>query len=262
MENKYYLYRHIRLDTNEVFYVGTGTKKNKKFFRTITSEYQRAYCYKAHSRNSFWNKIFNKTQIKTEIIWETDSNEEIEAKEIEFIKLYGRRNLGLGTLVNLTDGGRSTKGVKVSEHTKKKQRDNSYLKRLKGSPDHPARSVEVYVYNKEGLFVEKIGGIENICKKYKIPQSGLWQQDTGLVTNNKGWRMYRKYQGLTIEPLLFTGYQLNEKYILQLDDNKNIINKFRGAKEAAKTVGCVPTSIYCAIYRKGKAKKFYWEYLC
>ena len=28
---KYYLYRHIRLDKNEPFYIGIGTKNNAKF---------------------------------------------------------------------------------------------------------------------------------------------------------------------------------------------------------------------------------------
>lgn len=28
---KYYIYRHIRLDTNEPFYIGKGTKANKNF---------------------------------------------------------------------------------------------------------------------------------------------------------------------------------------------------------------------------------------
>jgi len=28
MENKYYLYRHIRLDSNKPFYIGVGTKKS------------------------------------------------------------------------------------------------------------------------------------------------------------------------------------------------------------------------------------------
>ena len=40
---KYYLYRHIRLDKNEPFYIGIGTKVNKKSFLKVTSEYVRAY---------------------------------------------------------------------------------------------------------------------------------------------------------------------------------------------------------------------------
>ena len=39
--NKYYMYRHIRLDKNEVFYVGIGkVKKTAKYKQSI---YSRGY---------------------------------------------------------------------------------------------------------------------------------------------------------------------------------------------------------------------------
>lgn len=40
--NKYYLYRHIRLDKNEPFYIGIGTKRNR-YHPNMYSEYRRAY---------------------------------------------------------------------------------------------------------------------------------------------------------------------------------------------------------------------------
>ena len=43
-----------------------------------------------------------------------------EEKEKEFIKLYGRRDLGLGTLVNLTDGGYG-KGKYIAKSTTRKK---------------------------------------------------------------------------------------------------------------------------------------------
>lgn len=36
----HYLYRHIRLDKNQPFYIGIGTKKDKKY-STLFSEYNR-----------------------------------------------------------------------------------------------------------------------------------------------------------------------------------------------------------------------------
>jgi len=38
----YYLYRHIRLDKDEPFYIGIGTKANVKF-KSFNSEYRRAF---------------------------------------------------------------------------------------------------------------------------------------------------------------------------------------------------------------------------
>lgn len=68
-----YLYRHIRLDKNEPFYIGIGKGK-------------RAYSKK--SRNIHWLNIINSTPYEVEIILENLSWEEACEKEKEFIKLY------------------------------------------------------------------------------------------------------------------------------------------------------------------------------
>lgn len=101
-KSNYYLYRHIRLDKNEVFYVGIGTKAliNKIKFK---DEYHRAF--NKSKRSNFWKKIVAKTEYRVEILMESDSREFIEKKEKEFINLYGRLNTKSGTLCNLTDGG-------------------------------------------------------------------------------------------------------------------------------------------------------------
>jgi hypothetical protein len=101
-----YLYRHIRLDTNEVFYIGIGSD----------SEYKRAYS--KQSRNTHWNNIIKTTSYEVEIILEDLTWEEACSKEIEFIKLYGRRNINEGTLVNMTDGGEGFVGLKFTEDHK------------------------------------------------------------------------------------------------------------------------------------------------
>jgi hypothetical protein len=53
LKNKYYLYKHVRIDNGNVFYIGIGTKKNKLVFNTIKLEYSRAYI--KSNRNSIWN---------------------------------------------------------------------------------------------------------------------------------------------------------------------------------------------------------------
>ena len=95
MENNWYVYRHIRLDKNEPFYIGIGNKKN----------YARAYQTNPDRRNEIWKKIFIKTDIEIEIILENLSKTQASEKEQEFIKLYGRKDLDTGSLTNMTDGG-------------------------------------------------------------------------------------------------------------------------------------------------------------
>lgn len=114
-EGKYYLYRHIRLDRNEVFYVGIGTKKKKGNHENV---YRRGY--DTDSRNKHWKNIVNKTEFRVEILLETNDLVFLKEKEIEFIALYGRKDLGKGTLCNLTDGGEGNHGLIVSEETRKK----------------------------------------------------------------------------------------------------------------------------------------------
>ena len=98
------VYRHRRLDTFEVFYIGIG--KTEK----------RAYSKK--SRNKWWKNIILKTEYSVEIIIEDVSWKEAQEVEVLLISEYGRRDLGLGNLVNLTNGGEGTQGIIVSDKTK------------------------------------------------------------------------------------------------------------------------------------------------
>lgn len=115
---EYYLYRHIRLDKNEPFYIGISTKilKSSSFER----EFKRAFSI--NKRNRFWYNITNKVKFKVEIVLQSNNLKYIKSKEIDFIKLYGRRDLGLGTLYNLTDGGESNSGKIISQETRDKIR--------------------------------------------------------------------------------------------------------------------------------------------
>jgi len=100
-----YVYIHIRKDTNEIFYVGIGTDNKGKYSR-------------AHSvrRNGFWHVIRNKTDYSVEIVFDNLTFEDACIKEKELIKKYGRKDLGEGTLCNLTDGGEGT--INVSQSVK------------------------------------------------------------------------------------------------------------------------------------------------
>jgi hypothetical protein len=113
---KYYLYRHIRLDTNQPFYIGIGTKtfyKNSDYYHRATNK---------RDRSIHWKNIIAKTPYEVEILLESDDYEFIKQKEREFIKLYGRRDLGLGTLVNYTDGGEGSQNKIFTDELREKYR--------------------------------------------------------------------------------------------------------------------------------------------
>jgi hypothetical protein len=105
-----YVYKHIRLDTKEPFYIGIGNVDN---FRRSRSK---------SGRNNYWKNIVNKYGYEVEIIFEHSDYELVKEKEKEFIELYGRSDLGKGLLCNNTSGGEGSLNRKVSDITKEKIR--------------------------------------------------------------------------------------------------------------------------------------------
>jgi hypothetical protein len=104
-----YLYRHIRLDKNQPFYIGISN---------VDDDYKRAY--KRSCRNKHWTNIVKSTKYEVEILIDNLTIEQAKEKEKEFIALYGRKNNNTGILTNLTDGGEGTIGTVITEETRKK----------------------------------------------------------------------------------------------------------------------------------------------
>ena len=102
------VYQHRRKDTNEVFYIGIG--KTEK--RAISKSY----------RNNHWHHIVNKAGYIIEIIHHDLTWLEACEKEIYLIAFYGRADLGLGSIVNMTSGGEGILGYKFSDESRKKMR--------------------------------------------------------------------------------------------------------------------------------------------
>ena len=99
------VYRHIRLDKNEPFYIGIGVDEKR--------------AHNTYSRSKWWKNIVDKTDYEVQILFDDLTWDEACEKEKEFITLYGRKDLGTGTLVNLTGGGDGTYGRDCSEISKK-----------------------------------------------------------------------------------------------------------------------------------------------
>lgn len=102
MKNKVGYY-HKRLDTNEIFYVGIGEPNRP---------------YVNESRNPHWHHIVDKVGYEVIIVKDDFTWEDACEWEISEIKRIGRRNLGLGPLVNMTNGGEGTQGVIITEERK------------------------------------------------------------------------------------------------------------------------------------------------
>jgi hypothetical protein len=133
-----YIYRHIRLDKNEPFYIGIGSDSD--FKRALSSK----------DRNTHWHNIKTKSNYKIDILLKDLTWEEACNKEKEFIKLYGRSDLKKGTLCNLTDGGEGFVGLIFSdEHKKNISKNNAKIWLGKKRPELAEMTIKM---NKERVW--------------------------------------------------------------------------------------------------------------
>ncbi len=114
MENKYYIYVHINPLKNEIFYIGKGCGNRYK------SKWK---------RSDYWKNIVTKYGYIYNILESDLTEEEAFEREKWYINKIGRKDLGKGSLINMTDGGDGCK--KPSEITKIKISNS-----LKGNIPH------------------------------------------------------------------------------------------------------------------------------
>jgi group I intron endonuclease len=105
MKKDFYVYMHIKETEGTPFYIGKGSKER---------------AYSKHRRSEFWKSIVNKYGFDVIIIEDNLYEKDAFNLESYWIKRIGRRDLGLGPLVNFSDGGEGPSGAtwKHSEETK------------------------------------------------------------------------------------------------------------------------------------------------
>jgi Mg2+ and Co2+ transporter CorA len=202
-----YIYRHIRLDKNEPFYIGIGSDTN---YKRASNKKRRSYS---------WKDIAYKIPYKIEIILDDISWKEACKKEIEFIRLYGRKDLNQGTLVNLTNGGEGQFGRKINEQTRVKmskpksniakqnmklshsKRDYSYLKNKAGSKKGIKKSLSHTLSLKQLANNKKI---KIYCPELNIIFNSLTEaskqlnKSTGNISNILNSKTNKSRNGLTL----------------------------------------------------------------
>jgi len=125
------VYIHKGRDNNEVFYVGIGKPSR---------------AYDNGGRNKYWYEYVRKHGKVVEVTHSDIILEEASVIEKYLIAFYGRRDLGVGALVNLTDGGSGFENMslisrkKISESkTGKPRPDLSERNRALGGVPRPNR---------------------------------------------------------------------------------------------------------------------------
>lgn len=99
------VYFHRNRVTQEVFYVGQGTLNRAKT---------------KHGRSKDWYKETSQEKYIVEIVIKKLSREQASTLERMYIAHFGRKDKGLGPLVNHTDGGAGSKDwAQGSKNTRK-----------------------------------------------------------------------------------------------------------------------------------------------
>jgi hypothetical protein len=98
------VYQHRRKDNNKVFYVGIGKHEKRAFNKS--------------RRYKPWKDLIKNHDYIVEITHKDIIWEEACAIEKYLIAFYGRRDLGLGELVNMTDGGEGVKNLSQESRSK------------------------------------------------------------------------------------------------------------------------------------------------
>lgn len=89
------IYYHLK-PCGEVFYIGIGNDKRPN---------------SKQNRNKYWHNIIEKYGYEVQVLKNNLSWEDAIELEILLISWFGRKDLKLGTLVNMTDGGEGNKNI-------------------------------------------------------------------------------------------------------------------------------------------------------
>lgn len=98
------VYQHRRKDTGEVFYIGIGKSERRAYDKT--------------RRYKPWKDFVKNHEYEVEITHKDIILEEAASIEKYLIAFYGRRDLGQGPLVNMTDGGEGVKNLSKESRSK------------------------------------------------------------------------------------------------------------------------------------------------
>ena len=234
-----YIYRHIRKDTNQVFYIGIGTDNKGKHTRA-----------KSKARNRYWKRIVEKTDYEVEILFDDITKEEAISKEIEFIQIYGRRDLSLGTLCNLTDGGEGASNM--SEEGKERLRQlrrntimpqeqkDKYSEIFKGSGNPNASKIIC------GKTLHIFGSIQEAAEFLKINKHTLRNNINGKNCNKIGFYYYKDYleKGLEV---------LEKERLLKIKQVKEELSKKRSRNSSKKVINIMTGEVFDTVTNASKS---------
>jgi hypothetical protein len=155
------VYQHRRKDTNEVFYVGIGFAKNRAF--------------EVGNRNKHWSNVVEKVGYEVDVLIEGIHWEDACKVEKGLITDIGRKDLKLGPLVNMTEGGEGGAAHKGHLHSKEAKQKMSEAKRgrklseeVKKKMSESRKGKESWNKGKPGTWTGRKHSLESIEKMKRV----------------------------------------------------------------------------------------------
>lgn len=229
-----YVYRHIRLDKNEPFYIGIGSD----------STYYRAN--KKSQRNIHWKRIVSKTKYSIDILIDDLTWDEACEKEKEFISLYGRKDLNKGCLVNMTDGGDGTVNAIIKDYQRKAVADSN-KKRVFTEEDRKRMSLrQTGKKHKEESKIKLSNSLKN-SEKFKL----------ACILNSKRLKNFKHSEQTKIN--MRNGHK-NPLYQKTIDGT--ILKIWDSARQVQRELGFSQANICrCAKNESKQSYGYKWEYV-
>ena len=171
MEKNSYIYQHLK-PNGEVFYIGIGRSK----------KYKRAFS--KYKRSTFWKQVVEKHGYEVQILKSSLTWDEACELEKILISYYGRRDLGKGTIVNLTDGGDGLVNPSLAE--RKRRSDAGKVLTGELSATWGRKHTEEEKKRMRGKR-ESISGVNHPQYGKKRPEiSKLFSERKGILSPNYG----------------------------------------------------------------------------
>lgn len=181
MKKMYYVYRHVDNINNIPFYIGIGTNNNNSLSYNRSKE--------KNSRSQSWKdyvKSIN-NDYTIDIMFETNDYLLVNKKEREFVKLYGRKDKNLGTLLNKDNAGKGKR--ELSQKSFEAMIGKQKLK-------------SVVVYNSLGEKIGEFDRSQSASEFTNVPYLSIKQCLMKKHKQSKGFRfLYKKDEVSKLEPL-------------------------------------------------------------
>lgn len=195
-ELRYYVYLHIRLDNNSIFYVGKGCGSR---------------AWNKHGRNKYWNNIVNKHGYRVEILF--DNLTEKESLDCEIDAISELTYFGI-KLTNMSSGGESPKfsessrlamskagkGRRKTEDHKKKIADGNRGKKYPERSGENSKCADNKVYSFINILTKELfsGTRRSLALKYSLKTQLL----NGLFLSShpqkqsQGWGLFDELKSI------------------------------------------------------------------